>query len=898
MRLIFNVEYETSFGEELMLNILSEPIDGALEPRQYHMSTVDGLHWTCRVDNYYNAEYPSLDYFYSVANTEGEIRREWTAAPHRLEFSSRDTRTYVQNDRWTDIPCDVYLYSSAFTSCINRRPHASVPRSAFDSTLRLEVHAPQLRSGDRLALIGNHHALGSWNLASTIAMTEHKCNCWMVDLDATLFADEDIEFKFVILNDRDNHKAMWETGLNRKLHVPSAEASTTETYSLTQAFFEICDVKLAGTLVPVFSLRSESSFGVGDFGDLKKMVGWVADTRQRVLQLLPVNDTTTTHTRADPYPYSCISVFALHPQYVDLSALPPLADETLRRHYESLRRELNALPQLDYERVNKAKNEYLRLLFEQEGTNVLRSAPYKRFFKESEYWLVPYARYCCLRDTYGTADFTLWPDNRRWDESRRARLSNPRSKGWKELSFYFYVQYILARQLGEAHDYAVARGVILKGDIPIGVNRKGCDVWQESEYFNLDAQAGAPPDAFAVNGQNWEFPTYNWERMLADGCRWWVRRFRHMSLFFDAYRIDHVLGFFRIWEIPADAVHALTGHFAPALGMTAAEIESYGLFFREQLFTQPFITTATVEDIFGDLAPDVMDTYLDHSHSDVWHLKPEYDTQRKIEAAFADTLSEDDKRLRDGLYALVSEVLFVRDHRDGAKFHPRITAHTTHVYQSLDDKARDAFCRLYDDYFYHRNNYFWYREAMKKLPLLVQATRMLVCAEDLGMVPDCVAWVMEQLRILSLELQSMPKRYGLRFGRLGDNPYRSVCTISTHDTPTLRQWWDEDTERTADYYSTMLYYSGDAPHPLPGWLASDIIARHLESPSMLCILSIQDWLAIDETLRLPDADAERINIPADPHHYWRYRMHLNIEQLAAATYYNNSVRELISRSGR
>ena len=219
-------------------------------------------------------------------------------------------------------------------------------------------------------------------------------------------------------------------------------------------------------------------------------------------------------------------------------------------------------------------------------------------------------------------------------------------------------------------------------------------------------------------------------------------------------------------------------------------------------------------------------------------------------------------------------------------------------YARLDEGEKYNFNRLYNDYFYRRNNRFWYHEAMKKLPRLTQATRMLVCAEDLGMVPDCVPWVMNELRILSLEIQSMPKEDKVRFGHLSRNPYRSVCTISTHDMPTLRQWWDEDEERTQDYFNTMLYRGGAAPHPLPGWLAKDIVSRHLTSPSMLCLLSLQDWLSIDEHLRLPDQNAERINIPANPRHYWRYRMHLTIEQLLAADDFNETIRTLITQSGR
>ena len=245
-----------------------------------------------------------------------------------------------------------------------------------------------------------------------------------------------------------------------------------------------------------------------------------------------------------------------------------------------------------------------------------------------------------------------------------------------------------------------------------------------------------------------------------------------------------------------------------------------------------------------------------------------------------------------------NEGLFLVDHKRSDRWHPRIAVQYQEAYNQLNDGEKYCFNRLYNDYFYRRNNQFWYTEAMKKLPKLTQATRMLVCAEDLGMVPDCVPWVMNELRILSLEIQSMPKDPGVRFGHLSRYPYRSVCTISTHDMATLRQWWDEDEERTQDYFNSMLYRGGAAPHPLPGWLAKDIVSRHLTSPSMLCLLSFQDWLSISETLRLPDQNAERINIPANPRHYWRYRMHMTIEQLLAADDFNNEISTLIIQSGR
>ena len=669
-------------------------------------------------------------------------------------------------------------------------------------------------------------------------------------------------------------------------------------YELDQAFFALYNRKLAGTQVPVFSLRTRKSAGIGDFGDLKTMIDFVASTGQKVLQLLPINDTTITHTWTDSYPYSCISVFAIHPQYADLHALPELKDAKARAEAEKTRAELNALDKIDYEKVNDFKINYLRQIFNQEGEKMMKTAEYKAFFQDTELWLVPYAQYSYLRDKNGTADFNQWPDHQVWDEAERKALADPKTAAYKNVAFFYFVQFVLDRQMQEAHEHAKAKGVILKGDIPIGVNRNGCDVWTEPKYFNLNGQAGAPPDDFSANGQNWGFPTYNWFEMLKDGCQWWNRRFKNMARYFDAYRIDHVLGFFRIWEIPVHSVHGLLGQFAPALAMSREEIESYGLHFQEDRFTRPFITDWVLDRVFHERAGEVKEKYLDRLDDERYQMKPEVDTQRKVEALFADVTNEKELWLRDGLYALISDVLFVRDHTNPGVFHPRISAQLDFIYESLYDNDKAAFNRLYNDYFYRRNNQFWYQEAMKKLPKLVQATRMLVCAEDLGMVPDCVPWVMDELKILSLELQSMPKDPSVKFGHLSRNPYRSVCTISSHDMPTLRMWWDENIQRTQEYYNTMLYRQGSAPHPLPGWLASDIISRHLTSPSMLCILSIQDWLATDEALRLPDADAERINIPANPKHYWRYRMHLNIEDLAADKRFVQNITEMISQSGR
>jgi 4-alpha-glucanotransferase len=808
MRLLFNVEYHTNFGEFLVLNILSG--DDASKVSHHKMTTLDDSHWFIELNKTFKAG-TYIDYYYSVVRGDEEIRHEWLVEPHRLEFAAQKGIRYVVYDHWIDIPEDAYMYSSAFTDCIMACQREFSPTSEFQQTVRLKVRAPQLRIGQQLGIAGAGDALGNWDINKALPMYEHEYHEWVISLDVAQLP-QTFEFKFVLLG---LDVPVWEQGGNRTVSLPLIRDNEVFVYELSQVYFPVFPWKGAGTVIPIFSLRSEGSFGVGDFGDLKKMIEWADKTHQRVIQVLPINDTNITHTWQDSYPYNSISIYALHPQYTDLRQLPEIKNEERKTHFEQLRQELNALPQIDYERVNNAKMEYLRELFAQEWATIKKRASYKDFFEQNKEWLVPYAAFCYYRDQYGTADFSQWP--------KEATVAAIKATN-KEVQFWYFVQYNLDQQMHAAHEFARDHHVILKGDIPIGISRDGVEAWVEPKYFNLNGQAGAPPDPFSADGQNWGFPTYNWDEMLKDGCSWWVRRFRKMAQFFDAYRIDHVLGFFRIWEIPVPEKSGLKGQFAPALGLSREEIEGYGIYNHMELFL------------------------VDHKRADRWH--------------------------------------------------PRIAVQFNEDYEKLNDEEKYNFNRLYNDYFYRRNNQFWYQEAMKKLPRLTQATRMLCCAEDLGMVPDCVPWVMNELRILSLEIQSMPKDDKVRFGHLSQYPYRSVCTISTHDMPTLRQWWDEDWDRTQDYYNSMLHRGGGAPHPLPGWLAKDIVSRHLTSPSMLCLLSLQDWLSIDEKLRLPDANAERINIPANPRHYWRYRMHLTIEQLMQSDEFNETIKTLIIQSGR
>ncbi len=903
MKIQFNVEYHTANGEALWVNF---PGNAGAAKESLRMTSADGRLWTCETPRPVDKD-GCVDYYYSVTRDGKPYRHEWLVAPHRLAMAAKRASRYTVWDKWMDIPENAHLYSAAYTGCVASRKAAKAKtQTGGERSVVLKVRAPQLRSGERLALLGSDKAVGAWTANRAVAMTEQQPGEWTAVLDPSEFGADSFEYKFVAVGEDRDKGFVWELGANRTFGFPKVNSGEAVVCELPEARFDMAPWRAAGTVVPVFSLRSEGSYGVGDFGDLHLMVDWVAKTGQKVLQLLPVNDSTVDYKWTDSYPYNSISIYALHPQYADFRQLPQLKNEAERKRHEAMRTELNALPAIDYERMIAAKMDYLRQLYAQEGQTAMRTKAFKDFFARNAHWLVPYAAFCHLRDTYGTARFDLWPDNNRMDAATMADYGNPRTKTYKAAGFWYYVQYVLDTQLKAAHDHARAMHVVLKGDIPIGISRYGVDAWMQPELFNMDGQTGAPPDAYSDKGQNWGFPTYNWDAMMADGCSWWVARFRKMAEYFDAYRIDHVLGFFRIWEIPTHSVHGLLGQFVPSRGMTKEEIEAYGLPFREDEFTQPYITDSILASLFGADAAYIAAKYLEKSGEDRYAMRTEYDTQRKVEAAFAGEGGQDSNdnggqvsnNIKEKLYRLVSNVLFVRDRSNARLYHPRVGVQNDYVYESLTDEEKSVFNRLYDDYYYRRNDALWRSEALRKLSLLTQSTRMLPCAEDLGMVPSCVPGTLNDLRILSLEIQSMPKEYGVRFGHLSHNPYRSVCTIFTHDMPTLRQWWDEDSDRTQEYYRTMLHRGGEAPHPLPGWLAKDIVARHLLCPSMLCLVSLQDWLSTSERLRRPDMDSERINVPANPHNYWHYRMHLTIEQLMASDDFNAAIKTMVNDSGR
>lgn len=296
--------------------------------------------------------------------------------------------------------------------------------------------------------------------------------------------------------------------------------------------------------------------------------------------------------------------------------------------------------------------------------------------------------------------------------------------------------------------------------------------------------------------------------MKEDGFAWWCRRFEQLSGYFDAFRIDHILGFFRIWSIPLDAVEGILGVFSPAIPLTEEELHEAGIGFSYDRLCKPYITEHVLYEIFGDDAEIVAASFLRIRSDGRFELLPEFSTQRQVEIFFGSQLpGKKSEKLRQGLYDLIANVILIgAPAPQGMSWQGafRFNMEATSSFRALPGEIQDKLRSLYVNYFFRRQDDFWEREAMEKLPALKKASNMLICGEDLGMVPACVPGVMRELGLLSLEIQRMPKAPGQAFFLPKDAPYLSVVTPGTHDMSVLRGWWEEDRDLTRRFYHEVL----------------------------------------------------------------------------------------------
>lgn len=890
MNIHFYLRYSTKPGESFSIELSN----GEIIPMRY----LNDSYWYVK---YTPGKTEALHYTYLFYPASGPVKLE--GDPDRMlnfdQIGQRDIAVY-------DFFNAMGLVQNSFeTQPFQLGKAEEKPGKAKKKTDKgnfiFRVKAPLLAANEQLCLLGSGEALRNWNTQSPVLL--EKRGAWY---ETTLDLSQEpnlLAYKYGVWDNQSKQFLGYEEGENRATP-PCLAGDGLVVVHDNYARFPLKQWKGAGVAIPVFSLRTENSWGVGEFTDIPMLADWASSVGLKLIQLLPINDTSATHTWQDSYPYAAISAFALHPIYLNVAQVAGTKHAAVLKPFLKKQKALNALDVVDYEEVMRLKWDILRELYELMKGDWAKDPAYLEYYQQNKHWLAPYAAFCYLRDANGTSDFNTWKKYSTYVPADIEKLSAPKSQYADQIGLHLFVQWHLHLQLQVATQYCHAKGLAVKGDIPIGIYRYSCDAWVAPELYNMDRQTGAPPDDFAENGQNWGFPTYNWAKMKADGFAWWRQRFEVMSHYFDAFRIDHILGFFRIWSIPLDAVEGITGQFAPAIPVTERELQAAGIGFNYDRLCRPYITEQVLYESFGDMAANVAEYFLDIRSDGRFSFKKEYDDQRKIEAWFnAQEPQEGYPQIRDGLYALLSNVILLDAITPAAANEEwrgafRFNMEKTSSFRHLPDEVKAPLKALYVNYFYRRQDDFWQIEALEKLPALKRATRMLICGEDLGMVPHCVPDVMSELGILSLEIQRMPKAAGATFFHPKDAPYLSVVTPSTHDMSIIRGWWEENRELTQRFYNEIMERPGQAPYYCEPWVNRALLEQHLYAPSMWAIFQLQDLLGMDGELRRENPNDERINVPANPKHYWRYRMHLTLEALQKANGFNADLKGMVAGSGR
>lgn len=894
MTIDFYIGFHTQYGQAFCISGNNDWLGNNDPGKAVEMSYFNNDYWRLQID--FPADFDDvLLYKYILRENNGALVIE--GEENRvIDLSQISASKMAVYDTWNAAGAiGNVFFSRPFSKVLNPKVTKSKSPQVKKFTHEFRVKAPLLQPGEIICLTGSTENLKKWSSTDPLLMKPE--NHWFVARVNLNENEWPATYKYGIYNPEEK-KTRFEDGNNRVIRKYSTGAELTVLHD----GFVNCPVpgwRGAGVAVPVFSLRSQKSFGVGEFTDIPLLVDWAKKTGLKLIQLLPVNDTTSEHSWHDSYPYAAISAFAMHPLYINLEKIAGKEWADIVKPLKKKRKQLNSLPVLDYEQVMKFKWSALREIFNASKKIFKNDLDFFEFFELNRHWLVPYAAFSYLRDKYSTADFSKWKSNSTYNESAIQKLVSPSTAHYDEIVFFYFIQYHLHLQMKAAVDYAHKNKIVLKGDIPIGIHRFGCDAWANPALYNLDEQSGAPPDDFAVKGQNWGFPTYNWEKMKEDGFMWWRRRFDQMSKYFDAFRIDHILGFFRIWSIPLHGVEGIMGRFVPAIPVDISEFHNNNIWFNHDYYCKPYVTDKIIVDIFQDKAGFVKETFLDGPEDGRYIFKEDHMTQQGIATYFDQQKIEGGDIIKQGLFDLISNIILIEENNsDRKKFHFRIGAPNTYSFQNLGDDTKRGLYELYVNYFYRRQNDFWKNEALKKLPELKRSTNMLICGEDLGMVPHCVPEVMKDLGILSLEIERMPKDPNKEFFHPNDSPYMAVVAPSTHDMSTIRAWWEEDRGKTQRFYNNMLGHYGEAPQFCEPWINREIVVQHLYSPAMWSIFLLQDLLGIDGKIRRENPLEERINVPSNTHHFWQYRLHLNLEDLLKENEYNDEVKKYIVASGR
>lgn len=665
--------------------------------------------------------------------------------------------------------------------------------------------------------------------------------------------------------------------------------------------------KLTGLVVPLGALYTKENSVIGQYPDLKAFSDFCKECGISLIQLLPVNDTGTQSS-----PYSGLSAFALHPIYISLKDISGFDDlyksnPKFKKAYDKFLNDFPYSKRYDYDGILNSKINLLKMLYETTlaGKEGKADEELTKWIKANS-WVKTYCVYKNLKWNYMQASW------KSWIESDQFKTDAEITKLWntmafkKEHLFYAWLQMLADQQFSEAVAYVRKNKILIKGDMPILMNEDSCDAWAHPEFFNQDLRAGSPADGENPNGQNWGFPTYNWKNLKSADYSWWNERLKQASNYYDAYRLDHILGFFRIWAIPEADINALNGHTEP---YTAIKKESlYEMGFdddRIRWLSQPHIPTGAIEDITWnhDTAHQILATFCNQIHDEeLWIFDPSVKGAKTILDADISELCHPDAidRVKKVLCDYWTNRCLIEISKN--KFVPVWTYSRSTAWQSLNPQEKKNLEACFME-LNKKNEKLWQKQADEIFTALTSAVKMIPCGEDLGVNIECVPTVMKKHKILGLKVARWCRNWsedGQPYIPFDKYEPLSVTTTSVHDSSTIRQWWHEekmsvsafvqanskffgiDTTPQADRNTFDLAVSTITSGEFTPEIAHAILKAVATSASLWNISPLQDYLYLNKKYWLPEASDERINIPGTVTSFnWTYRLPATIEELTA-----------------
>lgn len=649
--------------------------------------------------------------------------------------------------------------------------------------------------------------------------------------------------------------------------------------------------KKTGVAVPLGALYTANCAPIGDFLSLAELVPWCVKSGLNCVQLLPVNDTGTQSS-----PYSALSAFALHPIYIRIESLPEYkmlydADEGFRKTYDDYVRDNPYKGRYDYARINNAKTQLLRALFA--STDVYKTKKADKAlssFIRKNPWIAEYAVYKNLKWKHLQATWKSWPkeDTALNEEAIKKAWNGAKDK--TEHLFYAWCQMRAAEQFAEAADAVRAAGIVLKGDMPILMNEDSCDAWAHPDIFKQSLRAGSPVDGENPTGQNWGFPTYNWKYLKSTDYAWWIARLKTAAQYYGAYRLDHVLGFFRIWAVPERDTTAVLGHADPFKAITKKDLAELGFDDgRIRWLCEPHISTGVVQDITWnqDAAHKVLEKMCNRlGNEEMWLFKPAIKGDKDIYALDLHEVADDNaaRRIKDALASKWRDRCLVEAEKN--KFAPLWTYTASTAWKSLNEGEKQKLGALFTKV-KEAEEALWKKQASEILGALTSSVKMTPCGEDLGANLECLPSVMAACGILSLRVVRWCRDWsapGQPYLPFANYPILSVATTSVHDSPTIREWWQQDkaaamafvTSHNADFEGK----KADECMSFTPEIARMILTATASAKSIWCIHPLQDWLYMRGDCYLPDAADERVNVPGKVSAFnWTYRMPMSVETL-------------------